>query len=311
VHSYTLNPEEMKTWTRAGVTTVRDLSGPLDLMTDRQRTFAASGDPELPRLRVAGPMLTVPRGHPIPIYGLNDRVLGVRGPEDARAQVERLLDAGATQIKIAVSGRTDTGWPELSDAEIRAITDAAHARGARVTAHVDRAAGLLRAVEQGIDDAAHMPRDRMPDDLITLMVDRFVALVPTIDVYENLAEERGSAAEWRQTTLPVMQDNLRRFVAAGGILALGDDYGNPRVALGMPLDEIEQWINAGLTPLQVIMAASRGGAIVCGLDAGLSVIAPGMAADILVVDGDLRADYRALGRPVLVIRSGVVAFSGP
>lgn len=52
----------------------------------------------------------------------------MRGPEDARAQVNRLLGAGVDHIKIAVSGRTDTGWPELSDAEISAITDAAHAR---------------------------------------------------------------------------------------------------------------------------------------------------------------------------------------
>ena len=42
---------------------------------------------------------------------------------------------------------------------------------------------------------------------------------------QALAEERGNAAAWRRTTLPIMQDNLRRFAAAGGTLALGDDYG--------------------------------------------------------------------------------------
>ena len=50
-------------------------------------------------------------------------------------------------IKIAVSGRTDVQWPELSYAEIRAIVEAAHARGVRVTAHIDRAVALRRAVE--------------------------------------------------------------------------------------------------------------------------------------------------------------------
>lgn len=305
-HSYTLTPEQTQTWIRAGVTTVRDLAGPLDLMTQRQRDFAA--DPALPRLLVAGPMLTVPGGHPIPIDGLNDRVVAVRGPQDATAQVNRLLDAGVSLIKIAVSGRIDTNWPELSNEEIRAITDAAHARGARVTAHVDRAVALQRAVANGIDDAAHMPRDRMSDELIQAMVARSVALIPTIDVYENLAEERGNAAEWQRVILPVMQDNLRRFVAAGGTLALGDDYGNPRVTLGMPLDEIEQWIAAGLTPMQVISAATHDGAIVCGLESTIGTVAPGMAADLLAVTGDPLTDWRALGRPALVIHNGQVVF---
>jgi imidazolonepropionase-like amidohydrolase len=308
-HSYTLTPDQMKTWTRAGVTTIRDLAGPLRLLMDRKRAFVTSDDAELPRLLAAGPMLTVPAGHPIPIYGLNDRVLAVRGPEDARDQVNALLDAGVDLIKIAVSGRMDVRWPELSNEEIRAITETAHTRGARVTAHVDRAAALRRAVENGVDDAAHSPRDRIPDDLIALMVERGVALIPTIDVYEGLAEERGDAAAWRRTTLPVMQDNLRRFAEAGGTLALGDDFGNPRVALGMPIAEIEHWIEAGLTPMQVIGAGTYGGALVCGLEQDLGTLAPGNIADLLVVDGNPLADMYALERVVLVVHNGVIAFS--
>jgi imidazolonepropionase-like amidohydrolase len=309
VHSYTLTPEQMQGWTRAGVTTVRDLSAPLDMIVARKRDFAAGGDARLPRLLVAGPMVTVPGGHPIPIYGLNDRVLAVRGPEDARRQADALLDAGVDLIKIAVSGRSDVDWPELSNDEIAAISAAARARGARVAAHVDRAVALRRAVENGITDAAHAPRDRMPDDLIAMMVERGVALVPTIDVYEGLAEERGDGDGWRRTTMPVMYDNLRRFVAAGGVLALGDDYGNPRVALGMPMPEIEHWIAAGLTPMQVIVAATHGGAIVCGLERELGTLAPGSVADILVVQGDPLADIHALERPVLVVHGGAIAFA--
>jgi imidazolonepropionase-like amidohydrolase len=309
VHSYTLTPDRMKDWTRAGITTVRDLAGPLDALMQRKRDFATSGDAQLPRLLAAGPMLTVPAGHPIPIYGLNDRVLAVRGPDDARAQVNALLDAGVDLIKIAVSGRTDVSWPELSDEEIRAITQTAHMRGARVTAHVDRAAALRRAVENGVDDAAHSPRDRIPDDLIALMIERGVALIPTVDVYEGLAEERGEGPAWRRVTLPVMQDNLRRFVEAGGTLALGDDYGNPRVELGMPLAEIEHWIAAGLTPMQVIVAATRGGAIVCGMQQDLGTLAPSNIADLLVVNGDPLADIHALEQVVLVVHNGVITFS--
>ena len=306
VHTDTLAQSALKGWTRAGVTTVRDLGGPRALMLQRRRAVAARNDAAYPRLLVAGPIITVPGGHPIPVYGLSDEVLTVRGADDARAKVTALLDAGANVIKIAVSGRTDVRWPELSNAEIQAITTVAHARGVRVAAHIDRAAALQRAVESGIDDAAHMPRDRMSDAVIRLMVKRNVALIPTIDVYEALAEERGAGAEWRRTTLPVMQDNLRRFVAARGTVALGDDLGNPGVALGMPIAEIRHWLAAGLSPMQVIVAATQGSAQVCGLADRLGTVRPGMLADLLVVNGDPLIDIAALGRVALVVHNGAI-----
>jgi enamidase len=305
-HTSSLSTEALKGWTSAGVTTVRDLAGPRDLILARRREVAASGDPALPRLLVAGPMITVPGGHPIPIYGMSDEVLTVDGPEDARQKAAALIDAGADAIKIAVSGRTDVSWPELSDAEIAAIAELARARGVRLAAHIDRASALRRAVEDGITDAAHMPRDRMPDDLIARMVERGVVLTPTIAVYEALAEERGAGDEWRRTTQLVMYDNLRRFVAAGGILALGDDYGNPRVALGMPMPEIRHWLAAGLTPMQVIVAATQGGALACGLADTLGQVRPGLAADLLAVTGDPLANIAALERVALVVHGGVV-----
>jgi imidazolonepropionase-like amidohydrolase len=308
VHTSELNDDQLRRWTAAGVTTVRDLSGPLDLLAARRDTLAASADAAMPRLLIAGPMVTVPGGHPLPIYGPSDRVLAVRGAEDAAAQTAWLIDAGVDVIKIAVSGRTDTNWPELSDAEIRAITETAHAGGVRVTAHVDRAVALRRAVANGIDDAAHMPRDRMPDELIAEMVARNVALVPTIDVYEGLAEERENDAEWRRSVLPVMYDNLARFAAAGGTLALGDDYGNPRVALGMPLPEMRHWLASGLTPMQVIVAATHGGAIVCGLEGEIGQLKPGTVADIVVVEGDPLQDIGVLERVMFVFRGGQVAY---
>ncbi len=176
----------------------------------------------------------------------------------------------------------------------------------RVAAHIDRVAALRRAVENGIDEGAHMPRDRMPKELIRLMVQRNVALIPTIDVYEELAEVRGAGAAWRRTTLPVMQENLRRFVVAGGTLALGDDLGNPGVALGMPMAEIRHWLRAGLSPMEVIVAATRVGAAVCGLDDQIGAVRPGMIADLLVVNGDLLTDSAALERVALVMHNGVI-----
>jgi imidazolonepropionase-like amidohydrolase len=307
VHISKIPDSALKGWTRVGITTVRDLAGAPKVLLARRQALAASKDAAYPRLLVAGPFITVPGGHPIPRNGLSDEVVAVQGPQDARKKVTALLDAGVDLIKIVVSGRTDVHWPELSNAEIAAITATAHARGVRVSAHVDRASALRRAVENGIDDAAHMPRDRMPDDLIALMVKRHVPLVPTINVYEDLAESRGLGVDWHRWTLPVMQDNLRRFAAAGGTLALGDDYGGiDGMTLGMPMAEIDFWLSAGLTPIQVLEAATRGSALVSGIAHEVGLVSPGMFADLLIVDGDPLKNMAALTRPALVVHNGII-----
>lgn len=306
-HTVNLSDDELRAWVRAGVMTVRDLGGPLQTSVERRDRIAASGDPSLPRLLVSGPLLNVPGSYSTRVRGLSSGLALVESPADARRETAAILDGGADLIKLAVSGRTDVSWAELSDAELAAIVETARARGAHVAAHVDRASALRRAVLAGIDSAAHSPRDRIPDDLITLMVERGVTMTPTIVVYEGLARERGNLVEWRRIIQPVMYDNLRRFAAAGGTLALGDDYGGARgMTVGMPAEEIGHWLAAGLTPMQVIVAATSGAARVLELEGELGRIAPGLAADILVVRGDPLRDIDALVRPVLVLHGGEV-----
>jgi imidazolonepropionase-like amidohydrolase len=233
--------------------------------------------------------------------------LAVRDADDARAIVSALADGGADLIKLAVSGRTDVHWMELSDEEIAAITTTAHARGLRVSAHVDRVIALRRAVLNGIDNAAHSPRDRIPNDVITLMVERGVTMSPTISVYEALARHRNKDAAWRKQMQPVMYDNLRRFVAAGGTLALGDDYGGvPDMPVGMPMAELLHWQAAGLSPQQIIEASTRGSALAMGLEAELGTVEVGKVADLLVVQGNPLADLGALARPILVVHDGQI-----
>jgi imidazolonepropionase-like amidohydrolase len=308
-HTVNLSDNELRAWVRAGVTTVRDLGGPLASGVARRDRIAGGGDQSLPRLLIAGPIVNVLGSFSTEIYGVNDRVLVVNGPADARAKTLGLLDGGADLVKLAVSGRTDVRYAELSNAELAAITAAAAERGAHVAAHVDRAVALRRAVENGVSSVAHSPRDRIPDSLIALMVERGVGMAPTIAVYEGLARERGNLAEWRRLTQPVLYDNLRRFAAAGGLLALGDDYGGAEgMTVGMPAEEIGHWLAAGLSPMQVIVAATSGSAQVAGLDDELGTVAPGLAADLLVVDGDPLEDIDALVRPLLVVHGGEVVW---
>ncbi|NJN18347.1 MAG: amidohydrolase family protein [Oscillochloris sp.] len=309
VHISGLSDDDLRHWTRAGVTTLRDLAGPLDELVATRNRMRESEDPAFPRLLIAGPIVTVDGGYPFAVREQSLRVegLAVRDTDDARAIVTMLADSGADAIKLAVSGRTDVHWMELSDEEIAAITATAHARGLRVSSHVDRVVALRRAVLNGIDNAAHSPRDRLPDDVIALMVEHGVSLTPTIAVYEALARQRGNEVVWRKQMLPVMYDNLRRFVAAGGILALGDDYGGvPGMPIGMPIAELMHWQAAGLSPQQIIEASTYGSAEALGLETELGTVEVGKLADLLIVQGDPLSNLSALTQPLLVVRHGQV-----
>lgn len=282
-------------WARAGVTTVRDeavLSGATLGELIARRDSAWSG-PAYARLVSAGLMITAPGG-----YGS----LGIRTPEDARRAVDGELEEGADLIKVAledgIGGQTDL--PVLATEALLTVVAAAHARGRPVSAHVTDARFLQIAVDARVDDAAHATWDAIPETLLRRMVERRIAMVPTLTVFEPF----GSLAS--------AQANLRRFVQLGGTVALGDDYAglppssNAHFRLGMPLPEIQWMAQAGMTPLQIIVAATRNAARVCGLGSELGTLEPGKTADVLVVSGNPLADLNALENVRLVVHRGVV-----
>ncbi len=278
------NARNLQTWAQAGVTTVRDLGErwgrPTFALRDRLRD-----DPRYARLIAAGPLVTVPGGYPI--AGNNFPSLTMASPEDARAKIEQLIDDGADVIKITLtSGRA----PSLSAEEAAAIVETAHERGIPVTAHATTAQDLRRALDAGVDDIAHMAVDRVSNAVIRRMVAAGVSWVPTLEPLDN----RG-------------QDNLQRFVEAGGRVALGNDAGYlAGIEMGMPLREIQAMHDAGMTPMQIIVAATRDAAYVCRRADLLGTLEAGKVADVLVVNGDPLRDLEALGDVQLVIHDGAL-----
>jgi len=286
----------LQAWARAGVTTVRDegiqQTGAVlrNLIAMRDTAWSA---PVYARLVSAGWMITAPSG-----YGR----LYVSTAAEARLRVTEELDQGADLIKVAVEDGTtvQNSLPVLSTEALLAAVATAHARGRLVSAHITDARFLQTVVDAGVDDAAHVTWDPVPDALFRQMIARHITLVPTLTVFEP-----GGA-------LVPGQANLRRFLQLGGTVAMGDDYGglpasqNPHFALGMPMPEILWMAEAGMTPLQIIVAATRNAAHVCGLDAELGTLEAGKTADVLVVNGDPLRDLNALLNVRLVIHRGVV-----
>jgi Tol biopolymer transport system component/imidazolonepropionase-like amidohydrolase len=301
-HVHQVYSRTLSAWAQSGVTTVRSLGESVwgiysdwndwaDQASDHDAPLlrfahrdAVSSHPQYARLVDAGPIVSVPHGYP----GSGAK-LEVSSPEDARRKVTTLLDAGADVVKISLEQ-----GERLSEDELRAIVDAAHQRGTVVSAHIGASTHLAEGLAAGIDDAAHITPDRWSNELIAQIVDQDMYLVPTLAVVQY---GDGSSR---------CLENLRRFVEAGGKVALGDDYGVPGTQLGMPIREIELMELAGMTPMQIIVAATKNGAHVCDLATELGTLETGKMADVFVVRGDPLRDIHALTEVRLVIRDGVV-----
>jgi imidazolonepropionase-like amidohydrolase len=255
------------------------------------------------RLVAVGSFVNVEGGYPIVYWDGN--AVTIDSPEDARETVSRIVSDGADVIKTAIeSGASfgQSGWPLLAPEEAAAIVEAAHERGTPVSVHVTISQDLERALDAGMDDMAHMVTDRAPDELIARMVESDTYWVPTIELWQGVS--RNYSVSYGRTAI----DNLGRFFDAGGKVALGTDYaGAPNIDfdLGMPIHEIESMQEAGMTPMDIIVAATRHAAHVCNLDQEIGTLKAGKAADILVVDGDPLEDIHALTETKMVLREGV------
>jgi len=292
VHFAMFDEQNLSAWAQGGVTTVRDeaivSSRKLeDLMMQRD---AASQDPQFARVISAGYMMTVPAG-----YG----DMFVNSADDARQKVFEELNAGVDLIKISMedgyAGRS--GLPKLTDEEIAAIISTAHERGTLVSGHITQAEYLEILVRAGVDDIAHVPYDIVPDEVWEEMVAKDIYMTPTFSVYRNYG-----------APIPICVVNLQKFVAQGGQVALGNDYGGGpgEFELGIPMYEVEQMSAAGMTPMQILVASTKNAAVVSGIEDQIGTLEPGRIADILVVSGDPLHDLQNLRNIRMVIHNGTI-----
>lgn len=273
-------------WAQAGITTVRSLGeAGWGSVCDRK---SVEGD--IARVVSAGPIVTVPQGYPIRYFG-SEAALAISSPEQARAWAEKLLGPDLCQDVIKVALESE---PQLSDEELQAMVEVAHERNTIVSAHVTFVSDLKKALANDVDDMAHMVRDRLPDEVVDQMIAEDVYVVPTLKIFSLLHLSTLNAS------------NLKRFVDAGGNVAVGTDYNNSKFPEDMYLLEMEAMQSAGMTPMQVIVAATSNGAHVCNLDDTIGTLESGKMADLLVVQGDPLENLRALADVQLVIHGGII-----
>lgn len=260
------------------VTTVRDLGSSDDVLPQPPAL------PGRPRVLVAGPLITAPGGYPIPVHGAEVAHV-VRSPEEAREYVRSLAERGADVVKVSLQ----FGFPVVPDTVLRAIVAEADEHELRVTAHVRESRGSRLALRAGVDELAHMPCDPDPQ-LMRDLAAAGIEIVATLHVRQT-----GECAD--------VLENAEVFVAAGGVLLYGSDYGNPGIPLGLDVVELELMAGAGLSRREVLANATGRAGELTGV-AGLGRLAEGSPADVVGVRGDPTADLSRLRDPLLVVVRG-------
>ena len=242
---------------------------------------------------------TAGRGITSPEPGRSEVPHWVTAEDEARAAVRELADQQVDIVKIWVDDRGGQ-YERLSPELYGAVIDEAHANGLRVTAHVFRledAKGLLRA---GIDAFAHGIRDMdVDDELVELWRERpQVVLVPNLPgpgVAENFDWLAGSVSADRiaemnanSTDRPEAQEffgiqarNMVRLHGEGFTVSFGTDGGSPWAVH----QELADMVRAGMSPADVIVAATSTSAAFVGAD-DLGTIAAGKSADFIVLDAN-------------------------
>lgn len=237
------------------------------------------------------------------------------GVEGVRATVRAMVRAGADVIKCATTGGASSRAghgphdPAFNADEIRALVDEAHALGRRVMCHAVGGPGLRLAIEAGVDSIEHGCYLDEDPELIPMMAERGIFFVPTLTVYEY----------HRDSTLPHIRERARALRAhhleslhrarAGGVkVVAGTDaggHGHPSNAL-----ELQFLVEAGMSPMQALQAATGLAAECLGLERERGTIEKGKWADLVMVDGDPLQDIRGLQDPKrirLVLKGGVTA----
>ena len=155
-----------------------------------------------------------------------------------------------------------------------------------------------------LDDTGnfHIP-PKLKEQLLR-MVQQEIMLVPTLDVivHDDYLQD-GVRSEGDLVSRAVL-DVVRFFHEAGGTIALGNDYGNGGIKPGMPLREMELLHVVGLSPMEIMEAATRHAAYVCGQGEELGTLEPGRLADIIVVQGNPLDDIAAMDAILFVVKDG-------
>ena len=305
----------------AGFTTVRDV-GSAHYIDVGLRNAIRSGRLVGPRMLVSVHSIGSTGGH-CDHGGFREGLFGretgpidgvVNGAEEARRAVRLNVKYGADIIKTCATGGVlsptdDVDTPQMTQEELNALVDEAHALRRKTAAHAHGATGAKRAIRAGIDSIEH--GSFLDDEALSLMKAKGTVFIPTLMATWWISDrlERGAyfpPAIEAKARLAIASVNavVRKAVAQGVIVGLGTDAAvYPH---GKNAHEFALLVGDGLTPAAALRAGTSVDAELLGLAQQIGTLEPGKLADIVAVPGDPLSDIRQTEKVFFVMRDGQV-----
>ena len=311
-HVHVFAPAELRRSLMFGVTTVMDMMTVPGFMRFVKTMQAATGTPDMADLFSAGLAATAPGGHGTEYGG---DVPTLTKPEEAADFVAKRKAEGSDYIKIMSGAGPHLLGPDV----IAAVAAEARKQGLLSVVHINIRKYAREAIEAGVNGLGHCFADVPPErDLIDLMKANRAFVIPTLSVMSELPDAKVidlihdprlapylspdllAALEIRKPkmtdtdwTFRAAEETARRFYEGGVRVIAGTDASNPGTTHGLSLHgELELLVGAGIKPLDALAAATSIPAEVFGLkDRGR--IAPGLRADLLLVNGNPGEDITA------------------
>ena len=329
-------PASAKQLLLAGVTSARDLGGPLAVSVSTRDRINAGRIPG-PTMYVSGPFI---QHEPYP--GTESYRWGVTGPDDARAKVRKLVEGRVDVIKLI-------DQDQMTMPEVMAVVDEAHKAGKAVVAHAHRPEEIRRALAAGVDCLEHTglaTAPEYPPDIIALIRERTAKMAlgplwwtPTAEGLLNYEYFRDNPEAlddpaWQEGLSKDIVDDVRKSLAhpdrlpyyqltparrptlahkfnqlreAGVTLLIGTDSGIPmNFHSHSTWRELDAWVNEfQVDPMTAIRAATYWPAVAMKMESQVGTVVPGKFADIIAVRGDVLRYIALLQRVDVVIKHGV------
>ncbi|MBW1295628.1 amidohydrolase family protein [Aquimarina litoralis] len=320
----------------AGVTSARDLGGPLkESLSVRDRINKG----EIPgaTLYVSGPFI---QKKPYP--GTEAFRWGINGVEDAKKKIKKLADAGVDCIKLI-------DQDQMTSAEVQAVVETAHKYNLKVVAHAHRPEEIKVGLREGADCFEHTglsSAPRYPDDVMNAIKERTAQMnlgplfwCPTVeglynyeyvrdhgehldndswhrglpdsvvaDIKNSFKHKKSRLPYFQLTPLrkPTLETKIKQLMDAGVVLMIGTDSGIPmKFHSQSTWNELDVWVNEfGIDPMYAIKAATYWPSVWMGVSDKVGTITEGKLADIIAVKGDVLRHVSLLQDVDVIIKNG-------
>ena len=294
-----------------GVTTIRTVGGLGDFDT-RLRDEIAAGKRVGPRILAANQGISVPGGHmagsvAVAAHSVEEALAHLRLAEEQKVDLIKLMITGGV---LDAKEKGVPGEMKMPPEMIRAVCDAAHAKGYKVAAHVEFPAGVRAALENGVDSIEHGAE---PDEeILRLFREKGAFLCTTISPalpYALFDRSVSHASEVEQYNGNVVFQGIidcaKAAIANGIPVVLGNDVGCPWITqydFWRELVYFHRYV--GVDNRFALWTATARSAELAGIGSVTGTIAPGKAADLIALPANPLDDLCALRQPTAVMARG-------